>query len=235
MRLLGWGSDRIEAVDLALRSIRMAAAHRVALVLDGAGDLVPIAHSIHRHSRGVGRPFIVCDPRRQSGVATVRSAENFSAGMDAFRAAAGGSLCVRTRRLPRDFPAVIKMLRAPRSRVQLIVCAAASEDCEVYGVTPIAIPSLATRTAEIDHIISECVADAKLELALPTSEFSLDDRAWVRQHAATSLAEIEKATLRLIAVRNSRNFAEAAARLRMTQVSLTRWMNRRNSALGVLS
>jgi hypothetical protein len=47
-RILGWRSNRIEVVDHALRSIRLAASRRVELVLRGDGDLVPIARSIHR-------------------------------------------------------------------------------------------------------------------------------------------------------------------------------------------
>src|SRR6185436_16669946 len=95
-RLLGWRSDRIEVVDHALRSIRLAATRRTALVLCGDGDLVPMARSIHRHAIGVDRPFIVCDPRRRPGKATVRSAENCETGMQALAAALGGSLCVRS-------------------------------------------------------------------------------------------------------------------------------------------
>src|SRR6185503_8160289 len=91
-RLLGWRSDRIEVIDHALRSIRMAATRRVALILCGEGDLVPIAGSIHRHSLGHDRPFVVCDPRRRQVGATVRSAENYASGMQALAAAQGGTL-----------------------------------------------------------------------------------------------------------------------------------------------
>jgi ActR/RegA family two-component response regulator len=49
----------------------------------------------------------------------------------------------------------------------------------------------------------------------------------VRQHAVTSLAEVEKATLRLVALRTSRNPSNAAARLGMASVSLSRWVDRR--------
>ena len=41
------------------------------------------------------------------------------------------------------------------------------------------------------------------------------------------LAEIEKATLRLVAIRSSRNVSAAAARLGMAPVSLSRWIGRR--------
>src|SRR5215510_4232425 len=144
-RLLGWRSDRIEVVDHALRSIRMATTRRVALVLCGEGDLVPIARSIHRHALGDDRPFLVCDPRRRRARATVRSAENYASGMQALAAAQGGTLCVRSRRLPRDFDEVATALRDPDARAQLIVCAGSPEDCKPFLAVPITVPPLAGR------------------------------------------------------------------------------------------
>jgi len=41
------------------------------------------------------------------------------------------------------------------------------------------------------------------------------------------LPDIEKATLRLVAIRESRNLSAAAARLGMAPVSLSRWIGRR--------
>ncbi|MBC7976918.1 MAG: FHA domain-containing protein [Myxococcales bacterium] len=234
-RGLGWRSDRIETVDHALRSIRMAAARRVALVLSGDGDLVPTARSIHRHALGADRPFVVCDPRRRQGKATVRSAENYETGMQAYAAATGGSLCVRNRRLPRDFDDVVIALRDPSSRVQLVVCADEVGDAGPYLAAPIIVPSLATRVAEIDRIITEYAEDAIAELGTPRTGFLAVDRAWVREHASSSLPEIEKATLRLVAIRESRNLSNAAARLGMAPVSLSRWIGRRSLPMQIVS
>jgi pSer/pThr/pTyr-binding forkhead associated (FHA) protein len=232
-RLLGWGSDRVEIVDQALRAVRLAAAGRSALVLCSDGDLVPTASSIHARARGTDRPFIVCDPRRQRGKATVRSAESYSRGMEALAVAAGGSLCVRTRRLPLDFHDVVEALRAPNTRVQLIVCADALEDCEVYGMTPIVIPPVASRAAELDRIIREYAEDAMMELATPRSGFQDADLAWVREHAGTSLPEIEKATRRLVALRASRSLSKAAMRLGMAPISLSRWIGRHHMPMKI--
>lgn len=58
------------------------------------------------------------------------------------------------------------------------------------------------------------------EPGAPHEAFTADDRAWVRDHAARSLAEIEKTTLRLVALRTSGNLSDAAARLGMAPVSL---------------
>ena len=225
-RLLGWGSDRIAIVDHALRAVRMAAARRAALVLCGDGDLVPTARSIHRHARGADRPFILCDPRRGRAKETVRAAENYTTGIEALGAATGGSLCVRAHRLPRDFHDLIDVMRAPSSQVQLIACATSSTDCAIYRVMPIEIPDLSARDAEIDRVIAEYAEDARRELQIPPPGFVEADHAWVREHA-TTLPEIEKATLRLVALRASRNLTNAAARLGMAPVSLSRWIGRR--------
>jgi hypothetical protein len=48
------------------------------------------------------------------------------------------------------------------------------------------------------------------------------------------LPDIEKATLRLVAIRESRNLSSAAARLGMAPVSLSRWIGRRKLPMHVL-
>jgi len=57
-RVIGWTTDRVEAVDLALRAVRAASARRATLVLSGEDDLVPIAQTIHRYALGDDRPFV---------------------------------------------------------------------------------------------------------------------------------------------------------------------------------
>jgi len=224
-RLLGWSNDR--AVEHAIRSLALAADHRAALVLCGAGDTVPIARALHRRALGAERPFIVCDPHRGDVSASVRSPANRASGAAGLEAAAGGSLCVRTRRLPRDFPALAVQLRVTDD-VQFIACI---EHDHAHPLlvrpAPIVVPPLASRTVELDRVIAEYVADAIAELGAPRAGFTTADHAWVRQHAATSLAEVEKATLRLVALGTSRNMSGAAARLGMSVVSLTRWLGRR--------
>jgi hypothetical protein len=226
-RMLGWRSDCIEVVDHALRSIRLAATRRVALMLCGDGDLVPIAGSIHRHALGSDRPFIVCDPRRRPGKATVRSAENYETGLQALAAATGGSLCVRSQRMPRDFSEVVAALRVPSSQVQLVVCARTPGDCERYLAAPIVVPPLSSRIGELDRIITEYAEDAISELGAPRNGFTPADRDWIRAHSASSLPEIEKGTLRLVAIRQLRKVSHAAERLGMAPVSLSRWIGRR--------
>jgi pSer/pThr/pTyr-binding forkhead associated (FHA) protein len=226
-RMLGWRSDRIEVVDHALRSIRLAATHRAALVLSGQDDLVPIAHSIHRHAFGADRPFVVCDPRRRETKATVRSPENHKTGLAALAAAAGGTLCVRSRRPPSDWISTVAALRDPSSRVQLMMCAEDPSDCEAVLAPPIAVPPLASRSGELDRVITEYAEDAIAELGTLRTSFLPADREWVRAYSASSLHDIDKATLRLVALRESRNLTSAAERLGMAPVSLARWVGRR--------
>jgi len=232
-RLLGWRSEHFQVIDHALRSICMAATRRAPLMLRGDGDLVLIARAIHRRTLGADRPFIVCDPRRRQSRATVRSAENYETGMPAFAAATGGSLCMRTLRLPKDFHSVLNKFRDPNSQVRLVLCAQTPEHCELDLTIPITVPPLASRLDELDQIITEYAGDAIAELSAPPTSFLPADRDWVRVHSASSLPDIEKATLRLVAIRESRNLSAAAARLGMAPVSLSRWIGRRKLPMHV--
>jgi hypothetical protein len=224
-RLLGWSDER--AVEHAIRSLETAADQRAALVLCGAGDMVPIAHALHRRALGADRRFITCDPHRGDVAASVRSPANRAGGVAALAAAAGGSLCVRTRRLPRDFPALVGRLRRTDDVLFIVCIEHDSADPLLVRPAPIVVPPLASRTTELDRVIAEYAADAVAELGAPSAGLTYADRAWVRQNATTSLGEVEKATLRLVALRASRNVSGAAAWLRMSAVSLSRWLGRR--------
>ncbi|HEY5936613.1 MAG TPA: FHA domain-containing protein [Kofleriaceae bacterium] len=223
-RVLGYTSN--EVVDLALRSIRMASARRAPLVLCGDGDLVPIAAGLHRRTHG-DRPFVLCDPRRKTSEATVRSAASYDTGAGALAVATGGTLCVLSKHLPKDFSAISAELRAPGSRVQLVVCTHTLGH-ETFLAAPITIPPLARRTRELNLVIEEYAAEAVAALAAAPTSFGAAERDWIKTHAADSLPEIEKATLRLVALREEDNtVTRAAARLGISHVSLLRWIGRR--------
>jgi hypothetical protein len=226
-RLLGWTSGR--AVDHALRSIELAVSHRAALVLCGEGDLVPIAHALHRRTLGADRPFIVCDPRRANTPGSVRTPANFKNGVAAFRAAREGSLCVRGARLPRDFSSLVALVRDPGARVALIVCSDRRIACRALLTVPVPInvPSLEDRASELPQIVDEYARDAVAAFSASPMIFTDTDRRWILENAATSLLEIERATLRLVALKTLPNLSRAAERLGMAPVSLSRWIGRR--------
>jgi hypothetical protein len=226
-RLLGWGSDRMNTVDHALRSMRMAAAGRAALILFVDSDPVPIAAALHRHTLGADRPFIVCDPRRRDTVESVRSAKNRSTGIAALEAATGGSMCVRSNRLPTDFSAVASRLRVPNARVQLIVCSEDGDDPCAGRSVPLVIPPMKDRWKELPRIVDEYARDAADALGVLETNFTAADREWVLKYSASSLSDIEKATLRLVALRTEPNVNRAAGRLGMAAISLSRWLGRR--------
>lgn len=221
-RIMGW-SDK-HAVELAANSVTLASAGCVALVLCGEGDLVPIALALHRRVRSPGRPFIVADPRRGDQPASVRSPASRGNTLEALEDARGGTLCMRLGRMPTDLPETVPLLRAADD-VMIIICVA--RELLLIRPAPIVVPPLAGRMAELDRIIAEYAGDAIAELSAPPSSFTANDHAWVRDHAAGSLAEIEAATLRLVALYTSRNLSHAAERLGMAPVSLSRWLGRR--------
>jgi hypothetical protein len=95
---------------------------------------------------------------------------------------------------------------------------------------PIEVPDIAARVSDLPRIVDEYVFDAVVELAPSPGSLVLSegDRQWLIENAATtSLSEIEKATLRLVALRTSANLSRAATRLGMATVSLSRWLARR--------
>ena len=227
-RFLGWADGQRRAVDHALRAIRLADAHRSSLILCGEGDLVPIAHGLHGYMRDDDAPFIVCDQRRRDLPASVRSPANMSSSVEAFTAAAGGSLCVRHPRVPRDIDALMKRIHEPESDVQLFVCVhSRHRRLTLTGTTSIDVPPLQLRGIELPRIADEYAQEAIATLGVTKRCFTQEDRSRVMQYCAQSLEDIEKATLRVVAIRATDNLSQAAARLGMAPVSLQRWMARR--------
>jgi hypothetical protein len=230
-RILGWSGEHTQAIEHALRSIRLSVSHCATLVVLCDTDPVPIAHALHCRTLGADRPFVVCDPRRWSNMApaTVRAPTSYNRGAAAVRAAQGGSLCVRRRRLPHDIASSAALARDPSVNVQIIVCGAvhAASDRFVALLVPILVPALTTRASEVPRIVDEYAADAIGTLGADESCFTDLDRRWTLDHAARSLAEIEKATLRLVALRMSGSITQAAKRLGMSHVALWQWFARR--------
>jgi Inner membrane component of T3SS, cytoplasmic domain len=230
-RILGWASDRTHAVDLALRAVRSAVTRRTALVVCAESNPVSIAIAVHRIAVGRERPFVTCDPRRTSTTETVRWAQNCAASQDALTAASGGTLCVWSSRLPSDFAAVRARLHEPGASTMLAVCANKPIEGDALMAAPITVLPLRDRSNELSRIVDEYADDAIAELAASGASFTNAEREWVVTHAASTLNEIETATLRLVALREFANVNRAATRLGMAHVSLARWIERRKVPL----
>lgn len=228
-RLLGWTDDRIAAVDHALRAIRLASAGRAPLVLTGSGDLVPVAHAIHRHSLGDKAPFIVSDPRRKNTSATVRGPANCASSVEALGKAYGGTLCVRAHRLPHDFGEVLNAFREPENCTQLTIC---SRRAHLPNSAQIDIPSLDSRYSDLPRIVSEYIEDATHAVHAVDDCLGAQDIEWILDHAAIgaelTISGIEKAAVRAVALKISGDLTKAAKLLGMARVSLERWIKRRN-------
>lgn len=233
-RILGWSPSRADAVEHAIRSIELAAERRATLVLLGDTDLVPVAHALHRYTLGADAPFVVCDVRRTDVEATVRSPANYTNGVIGFKAASGGTLCLRYPQVPDEFRSMIPLARSLSTSVQLMLCGDARFDTHPLLVlpAPIRVPSLVTRSEEVPRVVDEYANDAIAELRareprLPAVRFTEADRAWVLDHSPLTLPEIEKTALRLVAIKMSENLHRAADRLGMAPVSMLRWVGRR--------
>lgn len=231
-RLLGWGSHQLRAVDHALRSIRLATAHRASLILSGDGDLVPVAHSLHHYTVGHAAPFIVCDTKRPESKATARAPANVPNVLEAFTRAAGGTLCLPPLRLPADIEAALRRAHDPDGQVQLVLCTRRRpHSIAALSGTTINIPPLQYREdEELARIVQEYASDAfaTLGLAAEPEYFTNTDLRWVTSHCVESLQDVWKATLRVVALNaSSQDLAQAASRLGLPTQSLAAWLDSR--------
>ena len=232
-RLLGWGEDQDEAIERAMAGIRLAQMQRAPILFESESDTIPIAREVHRYLFGAHRPFVVCDPRRRSSDKDVRVSPNVANPMEALEAASRGTLCVRAERLPEDFPELCRRVRAMESTAQLMICAERSRQLPRDLGPPIVIPPLQSRSeAEIAHVIQEYFLDAIVDLDAPKVP-TVEDRAWILKHSATSLVDVAKGTRRVVALRQAKSLSEAAEWLDMAAPSLSRWLHHRGMLPGL--
>lgn len=231
-RLLGWSAGAQEGVNLALRALRMANAGNAPLMLCGEDDLSGVARGLHDRAPRRTGPFVLCDPNRKRALASVRLAANEPTATEAIRAAEGGTICVHSARLPADFSALMQALRTPPYRVQAIICAEGVSEASVFMATPLVLPPLRERRAQLSKIIDEYVAEA---VALTQGAVSLaaSDHEWIAEHSAESIPEIEKGASRLVALRTAGSVLAAANLLKMHHSSLRSWMERRELPMRV--
>lgn len=228
-RILGRAAEQATTVEAALRSLRLAATHRKEIVLCGSDDMVALARSLHRRFLGPDRPFVVCDPSRESlGEENVRSAASYATGLEALEAARGGSVCVKNSPRPPDFDRLRTAMLDPDVRAQLFICIRKAKEACTFDTTAIVVPPLKKRNAELREVIQEYAVDAMTELEVPITSFKKADVDWVLANESDQLANVEKATRRLVALRISDgNMSRAAALLGMARMSLRKWIRKR--------
>jgi hypothetical protein len=123
---------------------------------------------------------------------------------------------------------LLERLRCADPPAQLIVCLPRDDRrTALVGPMPIRMPSLKRRAAELARIVGEYACDAAAELHVTPECFTRQDLQWVIARSAGSVAEIEKATMRLLTLKVSTTPQAAADRLGMSRVSLMRWMGYR--------
>jgi len=220
-RVLGWADPR--PVDRAIRLMERWVLHGTPLVLcgDRDGDLVRVAHAVHRRAFGVESLFVLADPRRSPRSTGLVSRPTVTAALEL----AADVLCVRSRHPPRDFGRAAHQIREVGAR--LLVCADATERSDVllFVADPIRVPPLASRRHELSRIVDGYADDARADLGL-AAPFMASHRLWVMRHCA-SLPEIALATRRLVALQRAGSVAGAADLLGMGHTSLGEWLARR--------
>lgn len=231
-RLFGWSDDHASLVDDVMWTLVNAVARRTAIGLQGESDLVPIAHALHCRLVGAERPFVVCDPRRRDSDGSVRAPPSRKAGMPALEAAIGGSVCLRSNRLPDDFDSLAASFHDSGSAA-LFVCLHSNDRITDLLCRPLKIPPLTERLPEFERLLNEYLDEAAQILGARHVRLSEPMQQSVLHHVR-SLSDIEKAALRLVALKSAGNLYRAAHQLHMAPISLIRWMTRRGWTPGAL-
>jgi hypothetical protein len=91
--------------------------------------------------------------------------------------------------------------------------------------SPIVLPTLQRRAAELDRLIDEHLVEARAELG---GTFLPVDRMWIRRYDVATHARIESAARRVVALRgNGGSIKQAARVLGMAPSALYEWVGRR--------
>jgi hypothetical protein len=143
--------------------------------------------------------------------------------------AAGGTLCVWAHRLPVNFDLARAELDRPGSHVRLVICNYTLDEGQerVPVGAAIALTALSQRSNEIDRAINEYAADAIASLGAKRSSFAPEDHAWTKRRRPQTLGEIDTTVTRLVALRAWGTVTRAGRAPGITQVALSRWLDRR--------
>ena len=220
-RLIGFDAPARAQVDRALHTVLTTASGRGALTLYGKGDLAAVAHMLHRHTLH-GRPFVRWERRTGDDPG------------GALAAAAGGTLCVSVNDLSRGFERIVERRRQATTRVQLIILVTAIRRLRPLIATaadPLVLTPLAQRKHECLRIIHDLAQDAAAALGIAPSRLSEADLRTILRFDAATLPAIERATLRIAALRHWDYFSRAASALGMTHAALMEWAEPRGIAV----
>jgi hypothetical protein len=222
MRLIGFDAQHAGDVDRAVRTALTTASGCGALTVYGQGDLAAVAELVHRHTLH-GRPFVRWERRTREDPAV------------ALNAAAGGTLCVSANDLLWCVDEVVARRHKSSTRVQLIILVAAVRRLRpiVAAVTePIVLTPLSQRKDDRLRIIDELATEAAQTLGIEPTPLSDADRKTILRFDAATVPAIERATLRIVALRHWRYFARAAHELGMAHASLMEWAAPRRLGTG---
>jgi pSer/pThr/pTyr-binding forkhead associated (FHA) protein len=232
-RVLGWDPDGQSLVEVAIQALRAAANKRQPLVLGGADDLVAVARQIHRRTTSPVAPFVVCGRRLCKPDLSVNVTATHADPATAFELAAGGTVCVRAEKLPVRLEWLMEVAAelGARFQTQLIICA--GKPIRWWKPSQsILVPTLARRSViDLRNIVADYAIDAIMDLDAAPTSFTIANRDWVVRHAAKSFADIEVATLRIVACNDSGNVHRAAARLGLSHAALGKWLKHRRLAV----
>jgi hypothetical protein len=220
-RLIGFDARHRAQVDRALRTVLTTASGHGVLTVYGNGDLAAVAHLLHRHALP-GQPFVRWERRTGSDPGR------------ALAAAAGGTLCVSANDLSRALERIVERRRESTTRVQLVILVTAIRRLRPIVATvaePIVVTPLAKRKHERLRIIHELATDAAAALGIEASRLSEPDLRTILRFDARTLPAIERATLRIVALRHWDYFARAARALGMTHAALMEWAELRGLAV----
>ena len=225
--VLGWDAAAWLAIDVALCAIRTAAERRAPLVIAGDDDLVAIAYQIHRRTTSPSTPFIVCGPDRQSD-ASLRVTATHADPITALDHAAGGTVCVRAEQAPDVVHHLMEKYREHPVPAQLILCTGETSNRTALASSMI-VPQLTRRQGDIHRIVFEYALDGINQLGAELTSFSDADRELVVAHEAKTWADIEIATLRIVARKHAGSVHGAAERLGISPTGLDKWFKRRRT------
>lgn len=144
-----------------------------------------------------------------------------------------GSICLRSRRLPADFDRLRASVCDAAPLPTVFVCLHGDDRVRDLLCRPLEIPPLAARASESHRLLQEALDEAATALGTGRLRLPRQARQGVLERVA-SFAELEKTALRVVALTSARNPSQAAVRLGMAPVSLTRWLHRRPWLMAVL-